>query len=317
MKTVTITENDAGQRLDRFLQKAFRNLPVSMMYKYIRQKDIKLNGKRCAIHTRLAAGDLLVLYVKDEFLTDTPWQLDFLYAGTALDIVYEDRHIMILNKPAGLLVHPDDQEFRDTLITRIHRRLYERGDYDPHADTGFVPSLVNRLDRNTAGLVMAAKTAAALRILNEKLRRREIEKYYLCAVDGVPAVKEATLEGYLDKNERQNRVYVTAGQQPNARKIVTRYRVLEESAGRSLLEIQLITGRTHQIRAHMAAVGHPLLGDGKYGSNARNREAGLRRQALCSYKLRFAFTAPAEELEYLNGKTFELDMAAWKKEVAM
>lgn len=307
MKKVTVGKNDAGQRADKFLTKTFPMLPVSMMYKYLRQKDIKLNGKRCEISTRLQEGDELTLYVKDEFLEQAAPTYEFMTAGKELDIVYEDEHVMLLNKKAGLLVHPDDREYRDTLIFRVQRYLYEKGEYRPDEEQSFAPALVNRIDRNTCGIVIAAKTAVALRILNEKLRTREIEKYYLCLVHGTMPRDEDVLRGYLEKNEEQNRVYVADRQTRGARTIVTGYRVLESHHGLSLLEIDLLTGRTHQIRAHLASVGHPLLGDGKYGSNALNKGTGFTKQALCSYRLKFAFTSPADELDYLNGREFALE----------
>ena len=306
MKQLTIAKNDAGQRVDKFLTKAFPNLPVSMMYKYIRQKDIKVNRKRCTISQRLEEGDVLTIYAPDEFLEQAAPVYEFMYAGTKLDIVYEDEHILLLNKPVGLLVHPDDTEYRDTLIFRVQRYLFEKGAYRPDNEASFAPALVNRIDRNTCGIVIAAKTAAALRILNEKLRRREIEKYYLCLVHGYMDKPEDTLHGFLEKNEAQNRVYVSRHQEHGARTIATRYRVLEQHGGLSLLEIELLTGRTHQIRAHLASVGHPLLGDGKYGTNALNKGTGFTKQALCSYRLKFAFESDADELEYLNGREFTL-----------
>lgn len=307
MKTVTVAKNDAGQRLDKFLAKTFRQMPASIMYKHIRQKDIKRNGKRCQISDRLEPGDVITLYVKDEFLEETPPVYDFLSASKRLDIVYEDDHLLLLNKKAGLLVHPDDKEYRDTLIFRVQRYLYEKGEYDPARENSFVPALVNRIDRNTCGIVIAAKTAEALRVLNEKLKQREIHKFYLCIVHGKMPRKEDTLEGFLEKNEAQNRVYISDKAKTGARTIATRYRVLEEKNDLSLLEIELLTGRTHQIRAHLASIGHPLLGDGKYGSNALNKGTGFSKQALCSYKLIFDFTSPAGELDYLNGREFYLD----------
>ncbi len=307
MKTVTVGKNDAGQRIDKFLTKTFPCLPVSMMYKYIRQKDIKLCGKRCHIADRIQEGDVITIYAPDEFLEPATSKYEFQYAGTKLDIVYEDEHVLLLNKPVGLLVHPDEHEFRDTLIYRVQRYLYEKGAYLPDNEQSFVPSLVNRIDRNTCGIVIAAKTAVALRILNEKLRKREIEKYYLCIVHGKMEKQEDTLHGYLEKNEAQNRVYISERPTRGTQTIATRYRVLAERNGLSLLEIELLTGRTHQIRAHLASIGHPLLGDGKYGTNALNKGTGFDKQALCSYRLKFAFTDDAGELAYLNGKEFKLD----------
>ena len=307
VKKVIIGRNDAGQRADKFLNKTFPMLPVSMMYKYLRQKDIKLNGKRCEISTRLQEGDELTLYVKDEFLEQPAPTYEFMSAGKQLDIVYEDEHLLLLNKKAGLLVHPDDHEYRDTLVFRVQRYLYEKGEYHPDEEQSFTPALVNRIDRNTCGIVIAAKTAAALRILNEKLRSREIEKTYLCLVHGTMEKQEDILHGYLEKNESQNRVYISDRRSREARTIVTGYRVLEAHDGLSLLEVDLLTGRTHQIRAHLASVRHPLLGDGKYGTNQLNKGSGFSKQALCSYRLKFSFRTSADELEYLNGKVFELD----------
>ena len=305
--TVTVTKNDAGQRLDKFLTKTYRNLPMSLLYKAVRKKDIRLNGKRCEASSRLNEGDEIYLFLPDDALEIAPPTYEFMHASKALDIVYEDEHVMLLNKKAGLLVHPDDREFADTLIFRVQRYLYEKGEYDPADEQSFAPALVNRIDRNTSGIVIAAKTAAALRILNQKLKDREIEKFYLCIVHGRMPKTEDTLEAYLEKNESQNRVYISDTQKQGARTIRTRYRVLEEKNGFSLLEIHLLTGRTHQIRAHLASIGHPLLGDGKYGTNALNKGTGFHKQALCSYRLQFAFTTDADELNYLNGREFLLE----------
>ena len=304
--TVTVTKNDAGQRLDKFLTKTYRNLPMSLLYKAVRKKDIRLNGKRCEASSRLNEGDQIYLFLPDDALEIAPPTYEFMHASKQLDIVYEDEHVLLLNKKAGLLVHPDDREFADTLIFRVQRYLYEKGEYNPADEQSFAPALVNRIDRNTSGIVIAAKTAVALRVLNQKLKDREIEKFYLCIVHGKMPKAEDTLEAFLEKNESQNRVYISDTQKQGARTIRTRYRVLEEKNGFSLLEIHLLTGRTHQIRAHLASIGHPLLGDGKYGTNAINKGTGFHKQALCSYRLQFAFTSDANELNYLNGKEFTL-----------
>ena len=307
MKTsITVSRNDAGQRLDKFLTKTYKALPMAMLYKAIRKKDVRLNGKRCEAADRLNEGDVIGLFLPDDVLTQALPTYEFMHASKTLDIVYEDEHILLLNKKVGLLVHPDDREFRDTLIFRVQRYLYEKGEYDA-AENSFAPALVNRIDRNTAGIVIAAKSAAALRILNDKLKNREIQKYYQCIVHGRMPKHEDTLEGYLEKNEAQNRVYVSDKAKTGARTIRTRYKVLGERDGFSLLEIHLLTGRTHQIRAHLASIGHPLLGDGKYGTNALNKGTGFDKQALCSYRLKFDFTSPADELDYLNGKEFALE----------
>ena len=315
MKQVTVGKNDAGQRLDKFLTKTFRNLPQSLMYRAIRRKDIKINGKRCEISSRLTEGDVVTLYLPDDTLETAPPVYEFMHAGKKLDVVYEDDQMMLLNKPVGLLVHPDDREFGDTLIYRALRYLYEKGEYDPTAENSFTPALVNRIDRNTEGIVIAAKTAAALRILNERLKNREIQKYYLCLVHGKMPKEADTLEGFLEKNSDQNRVYISDRRTGDtSRTIATRYRVLEEHHGLSLLEIHLLTGRTHQIRAHLASVGHPLLGDGKYGTNAINKGTGFSHQALCSYRLKFEFSSPAEELDYLNGREFLLEKVGFAED---
>ncbi len=307
MRSLTIGKNDADQRLDKFLTKNLPNLPQSLLYKYIRKKRIKVNGKRAEISTRLQEGDVLDLYINDEFFEPAEPVYDFLHAGTALSVLYEDEHLLVLDKPVGLLSHPDDREYIDTLIGRVKRYLYEKGEYDPASEQSFTPALVNRIDRNTGGIVLAAKTAEALRILNQKMKDREIHKFYLCAVHGTPDPEEGTLKGYLWKDEKKNMVRVFSDPRPGAKTIETKYRVLRSEQGMSLVEVELLTGRTHQIRAHFASIGCPLVGDGKYGNNQDNRRRGGRRkQFLCSYKTTFDFTSDAGALEHLNGKTFEV-----------
>lgn len=305
MRQIEIGKNDSGQRLDKFLTKRFRNMPQSLMYKYIRTRYIKLNGKKCEISSRLNTGDILTLYIKEEFYEESTDSYDFLKAPVKLDIIYEDKNLILLNKKPGLLVHPDEAYHFDSLIARVQHYLFDKKEYQPEQENSFAPALVNRIDRNTGGIVIAAKNAETLRIMNRKLKDREIEKQYLCIAVGTFEKKEALLVDYLEKNENQNRVYISHKPHENAKTIKTRYRVLSEKNGFSLLEVDLLTGRTHQIRAHLASVGHPLLGDGKYGKNEINRKMGYKYQALYSYKLTFRFTSDSGILEYLNGKSFQ------------
>lgn len=304
MKSFVITEKDAGARLDKYVAKVAPALPKSLLYKHIRTKNIKLNRKRAEISTRLQAGDVLDLYINDEFFVSAAPKYDFLNAGGQLDIVYEDENILLADKKQGLIVHPDKNEFRDTLIGRIQKYLYEKGEYDPQAENAFCPALANRIDRNTGGIVLAAKNAAALRVLCDKIKTREIDKYYLAVCHGTPMKKEDVLQGYLVKDEEKNQVFIRNAPVPGGRLAKTHYRVLASKNGFSLLEVELLTGRTHQIRAQMAHIGHPLLGDGKYGKNAADKRMGYKHQALYSYRLRFNFTEDAGLLNPLNGRTF-------------
>lgn len=314
MKSFTIERNDADQRLDKFIVKAVPLLPQSLLYKYIRTKRIKVNSKRAEISTRLKCGDIVDMYINDEFFAPKEEKYDFLSASSKLDIVYEDENIMLLDKKVGLLSHPDETEYNDTLITRVKRYLYEKGEFDPKDENSFAPALVNRIDRNTGGIVIAAKNAEALRILNQKLKDRELEKYYLCVVHGYLEKKNSTLFGWLIKDEKKNKVRVYTKELPNSKQIKTKYSVLGEKDGLSLVEVELLTGRTHQIRAHFSSIGHSLLGDGKYGTNALNKALGYKKQFLYSYRLRFAFTTDAGILDYLNGKSFEVKDVWFKRE---
>ena len=306
MKEFTITQNDAGQRLDRFLSKAVPLLPESLMQKYIRLKRIKLGGKRVERNTRLNVGDVLQLYINDEFFETPKAENAYLtVSAPKLNIVYEDETILLVDKKPGLAVHPHDgAEYGKTLIDHIQAYLYAKREWRPREENSFTPALCNRIDRNTGGIEIAAKNAEALRILNQKIKDREIDKRYLCIVHGTPKPPEGRLEGYLFKDAKENRVYITKKMQPGAKTAVTFYRTLQSKNGLSLVECELLTGRPHQIRAQMAAAGWPLLGDGKYGK--LDKRYDRKYQALYSYKLRFAFATEAGILEYLNGKSFEV-----------
>ena len=307
MRELTIGKNDAGQRLDRFVSKSLPLLPPALLQKYIRIKRIKVNGARAQRDQRLQTGDVLQLYINDEFF-DQPKE-DNLFLSLwkpSLDIVYEDENLMLLNKRPGLVVHADETEKVNTLINHIQAYLYQKREWNPRWENAFTPALCNRIDRNTGGIVIAAKNAEALRILNDKSRGREIEKSYLCVVCGRPKPAEGRLEGYLFKDAVKNQVYVTKKPQPGAKTAVTEYRTLCSARGLSLVECRLLTGRTHQIRAQMAAAGCPLLGDGKYGRERINRTYGETGQMLYSYKLTFTLPTDAGRLEYLRGRTFQV-----------
>ncbi len=306
MKEITISANDAGQRLDRFLAKAIPLLPASLAQKYIRIKRIKCNGARAERDTRLKAGDVLQLYINDEFF-DKP-RADNAYltvAAPKLNIVYEDGNILLVDKRPGLAVHPHDgAEYGRTLIDHIQAYLYQKREWNPRVENSFTPALCNRIDRNTGGIVIAAKTAEALRVMNQKIKDREIDKRYLAIVEGTPKPREGVLKGYLFKDAKKNRVFVTDTPQPGSKTCQTNYTTLASTRELSLVECELITGRTHQIRAQFAHAGHPLLGDGKYGKLDKRFDRSY--QALYSYKLTFRFTTEAGSLAYLDGKSFQV-----------
>ena len=308
MREFTVTKNDSGQRLDRFVGKAVPLLPESLLQKYIRLKRIKVNGKGSKRDCRLAEGDLISLYINDEFFEAPREENAYLKVGSPkLDIVYEDDNILLVDKKPGVLCHSAGKWDYNTLIAHIQAYLSQKGEWDPKKENSFTPALCNRIDRNTGGIVIAAKNAEALRILNEKIRDREIEKYYLYAVQGRPKPLQGRLETYLFKDASKNQVFIKKKNEPGARTAITEYRVLRSSGGLSLVECRLLTGRTHQMRAQMAYAGYPLLGDGKYGVEKVNRTFGEKGQALYSYKLLFDFPTDAGILDYLRGREFTVN----------
>ena len=305
MKELTIKPNDAGQRLDRFVGKAVPLLPESLLQKYIRLKRIKLNGKGAGRDSRLAAGDAVQLYINDEFFEKPREENSYLKVGSPrVTVVYEDENILLADKKPGVLCHSAGAWDYNTLIANIQAYLAQKGEWRPREENSFAPALCNRIDRNTGGIVIAAKNAEALRILNEKIRLREIEKYYLCAVCGRPKPSKGRLENYIFKDAAKNQVFIKSAPEPGARTAITEYRVMDTRNGISLVECRLLTGRTHQIRAQMANKGWPLLGDGKYGREKVNKEFEEKGQALYSYKLEFAFPTDAGILNYLKGRQF-------------
>ena len=307
MRTLYIKSNDAGQRLDKFLSKAVKALPKSLMYKCIRTKKIKVNRKRTEIGYILNEGDTVELFISEEFFAESAAEEAFMKLTPRLDIIYEDDNILLLDKKPGLIVHSDEGEEINTLIGHVKAYLYRKGEYLPENEQSFAPALCNRIDRNTGGIVIAAKNAEALRIMNEKIKNDELSKFYLAAVHGRLPKKSDTLTGYLRKDSGNNIVDIIDSPRPGYKEIITKYRVLEEKRGLSLVEVELVTGRTHQIRAHFASIGHPLLGDGKYGVNRDDKKLGYKFQALYAYRLEFRFKSDGGTLDYLNGRSFLAD----------
>lgn len=294
MKRFIAGQNDAGQRLDKFLTKLLKDAPMGMIYKWLRKKRVKVNGKKQEISYIIREGDILELYINDEFFKE---QLAEVKKSLPLEVVYEDENILVADKPSGISAHSED----GCLLERVQSYLFEKGEYDPKTEHTFAPALCNRIDKNTSGLVIAAKNAMALRTINEKLKNHEIDKFYIARVEGNPNPKSGRIEGYTLKNEAERKVYFYKEWVKGAKSCLTHYRCLDEDG---TVEVQLITGRTHQIRACFAALGHPLVGDVKYGA-AKNGKKDF--QMLRAYKIEFNFKTPAGELEYLRGKKIEAD----------
>lgn len=283
------TVEKPGVRLDAFLHRAEPSLTVGALHRYLRENKIKVNGKKLPLSARLAAGDVVRLYLPGQ-----PAQgvgPAYLAARPYFTPVYEDAQVLVAQKPAGLLVQDEAGAQADTLLNRARRYLYEKGELAANAP--WLPQLCHRLDTGTSGLVILAKTPAALAQMTELIRTRAVQKEYLCVTLGAPARPQAELRGFLVKNAKRGTVRVTAAAQRGAKEIITRYETLCKSGALALLRVQLITGRTHQIRAHLASIGCPVLGDSKYGSTQANRAWHFKYQALCAYSLRF----PAMEKE--------------------
>lgn len=292
MKKFIMGQNDIGQRLDKFLSKLLKDAPMSMIYKWIRKKRVKVNGKKQEISYILKLGDVLELYINDEFFSQKETTVK---KALPLSVVYEDQNIIIADKPSGIASHGED----GCLLERIQFHLFQKGEFDPKEENTFRPSLSNRLDKNTSGLVIACKNANALREINQKLKTHEIDKYYVMKLEKPISPPSGTIEGYTLKNEKERKVYFYKTQVPGSKYVKTEYRSLDNDG---TVEAKLLTGRTHQIRASFSHLGYPLRGDVKYGAQKDGKSS---YQALRSYKLVFRFKTPSNGLDYLNGKTVE------------
>lgn len=304
MKSLVVNKNDANQRIDNFIKKVYPKLSLTQIYKYLRIKRIKVNNKKVPINYQLQLKDKIDLYINDELLSSNN-KKDFLLTNKPIEIVYEDDNILLVNKPIGLVVHEDETNNPDTLLNRIKNHLIKKGEWDYQNENSFAPSLVNRIDRNTTGIVIAAKNAESLRILNEKIKNHEIKKTYYARVWGIIDPKQGKLTGFLTKNSKTKMVKISKKPiSKDSKQIITKYKTISHDKETSFLEIELITGKTHQIRAHMAFIGHPLVGEQKYSNDSVKKTKGY--QHLCAYKIKFCFKTNASILNYLNNKEFKL-----------
>ncbi|MBE5799086.1 MAG: RluA family pseudouridine synthase [Clostridiales bacterium] len=306
MKSITIDKTWDGRRLTRFLQKAMPSASMGQIRKFLRLGRIKVSGKKGTEETVLCEGAVIDMYVEDEFFAEVEKEDPF-YSKIRpkLTILYEDEHVMLLDKRIGLVCHPDEGEKVHTLLTYAQAYLYQKGQWNPKTD--FAPALCNRIDRFTAGIVILAKTQEALRAMDQKIRTHEVQKYYLCAVHGKMKYKDGTLRHFLMKRPEQKKVTVLRKSEPGSKEAITYYQAIDENNGLTLCECLLGTGRTHQIRAQFAAIGHPLLGDNQYGNAKQNEKYGrVNGQALCAYRLIFDFEGDAGCLSGLNGLTVQV-----------
>ncbi|HYE69527.1 MAG TPA: RluA family pseudouridine synthase [Anaerovoracaceae bacterium] len=316
MIKIIISENEENQRLDRFLKKYFKNATLSYLYKLIR-KDVKVNGKRAAIETILALGDELSIYITEEEASAFQEKKTLSHAKKQFKIAYEDENVIIVEKPFGLLVHGDKTEKKNTLANQVAGYLAEKGEYAPGREKTFVPSPVNRLDRNTTGLVIFGKNNRALQSLNQMIRERGyVRKYYMTVVYG-EMKRNLQLKDKMEKDEKTNTVKVLDLESGDGKVMETIAKPLKTAKGYTLVEVELVTGRTHQIRAHLADAGFPVIGDVKYAIKGQNKKIEqkykLSTQLLHAYKL--CFDGGIAPLEYMKGIEVKANLPANFEEI--
>jgi len=305
MKELKVTENEGNQRVDKYLQKYFNTAPKSLIYKLIRKKKVKLNGKRIEGNEILCEGNTLQIYLSDDTMDSFKEAKVLNERADGVDIIYEDKNVLVCNKPVGVLSHPKNARDKNTLIDQILLYLYKNGEFDIGKDTTFTPAICNRLDRNTSGVVICGKNLPSVQSLNKIFAERKVDKFYYTIVKG-EIKKGGLLEGYHLKDKSQNQVVIYKEERPDTTKILTEYIPVKSSKKFTLLEIKLITGKSHQIRAHLKFMGNPIVGDPKYGDlkiNAFVRsKIGLENQLLHAERL--VITEKIGNLAYICGKEF-------------
>ena len=301
MEKITISKNDIGRRIDNFLFALLCKLPRSLIYKLVRKKKIKVNNKKVCENYRLKENDEITLYLNNELTSKKTCKSDFLNVPPDINIIYEDDNILLVNKVIGMVCQPDKKNIVDCLINRVKKYLFIKGKYDFESENIFAPSLVNRIDRNTEGIVIIAKNFESLKFLNEKIKNREIKKYYKCLVYGKMPKNEDTITSYLYKDCNENKSYIYDKRTKDSKTIKTKYKLIEYKNNLSYIEIDLLTGRSHQIRAHLAHIGNPIVGDRKYG-----KKENYKGQLLVSYKIKFEFIKSNSTMNYLNNRIFKI-----------
>jgi 23S rRNA pseudouridine955/2504/2580 synthase len=304
MRSIIINEKYDNKRIDKIIKEIFPDMPVNALYKAFRKRDIKVNGIRVKEDHIVSNKDKVEIFITDEIIEAVPLK-EQISNNKGFSVVYEDDNLLIVNKDQGIAVHPDKEETKNTLIDLVKVYLTAKGEYKPENPDSFTPSLCHRLDRNTGGLVIIAKNNKSLKIILDKIKFKEIKKFYQCLVKGKPEKNSGELKAFLEKDEHNSRVYIHNERKRGSTEIITGYKVLSYENDISRLEVELVTGKTHQIRAHLSYLGHPIIGDGKYSTNAINRPSGFKYQALWACRIVFDFK-DAGFLNYLKGKQFEV-----------